>query len=81
VCLNRPTEGRFCRRPFNAARLLGLPLTNAERVAAIYGYEVRRVAPLAKRELLLEDYLPDRLDVETDAPNERSLVVRYLGKG
>jgi hypothetical protein len=81
VCLNRPAEGGGCQRPFNAARLLGLPITKAEHVAEVFGYQVRRVAPLANDELLLDDYLPFRLDVETDAPNERSLVLRYVGKG
>jgi hypothetical protein len=56
------------------------PLAGARKLAAGYGYEVLRVAPLDTGELLTADYRYDRLDVECSGISEDSIVVAYKGK-
>jgi hypothetical protein len=82
ACMNRPAEdhGR-CIRPFNAEHLLGLTLAGARKLAARYGYEVERVAPLERDEFLIADYESDRLDVECSGISEDSIVVALKEQG
>jgi hypothetical protein len=70
-----------CRDEFNAGLLIGMRLSDAKRLAAAHGYVVRRAAPLQKHEALTMDFLTDRIEVETNAPNENSTVVRFIDKG
>jgi hypothetical protein len=82
ICMNRPAEDhRLCIRPFNAEHLLGLTLAGARKLAARYGYDVERVAPLAQDEFLIADYESDRLDVECSGISEDSIVVAFKEQG
>jgi hypothetical protein len=81
VCIDRPFQHGRCVRSFDAARLLGLTLSAASKLAARNGYEVRSVAPLAANEVLTMDYSFNRLDVECSGISEDSVVVAYKGQG
>ena len=82
VCRNDPRKtDRICVDRFNAARLVGLRLAAAERLAAQHGYVLRRAAPLRKGEYLRMDYESDRVEVETSAPNDESTIIRIIGRG
>ena len=80
VCINRPFQHGRCVRPFDAARLLGLTLDAASKLAVRNGYEVRSVAPLA-HEVLTMEYSFNRLDVECSGISGDSIVVAYKGQG
>jgi hypothetical protein len=71
---------RNCLR-FDARRLLGLNLVAAAKLARQYGYTLRRERPLAQHECLTMDYDTGRIDVETDAPNVTSTVIRIIQRG
>jgi hypothetical protein len=72
-------EVRPCPHPFDAGRLIGLTLPDAEKLAARYHYKVRKVAP-GSGDLTME-FLTSRLDVETDSPSRDAIVVRYVERG
>jgi hypothetical protein len=61
--------------------LLGLKLSAAEKLAERHGLTVRRVKPLRSDELLTADVSFNRLDVETAAPNDDSVVLRIVSRG
>jgi hypothetical protein len=66
---------------FDARALLGLKLLAAETLAKRHGLTVRRVKPLRGDEALTADLSYNRLDVETVAPNDDSVVLRIVGRG
>jgi hypothetical protein len=81
VCTNGPLRSpEGCDGKFDAGRLIGLHLHDAQRLARAHGYRVRPVAPLRKGAALTMDYETGRLDVETSSVGN-SIVVRIVGKG
>jgi hypothetical protein len=81
VCVLRLGAKQGCDHRFNAALLVGMKLPGAQRLAGHNGYVLRRVAPLRGDEALTADERFNRLDVETDAPNEDSTIIRYADQG
>lgn len=66
---------------FDAGRLIGMRLKDAERLAAAHGFTVRRAAPLEPGEVLTDDYVPSRIDVEGNEASEDAIVVRLMYRG
>jgi hypothetical protein len=78
----RERPGEQCAHRFDAARLIGLHLRSAEKLAEAHGYTVRVVAPLPHGAALYQDAESNRLDVETSSfPSANSVVVRIVERG
>jgi hypothetical protein len=76
----RESRSERCAGRFDAGRLIGLSLKDADRLAQTRGYVVRPVAPLPKGAALLDDYETNRIDVETSSP-AGGIVVRLVRMG
>jgi hypothetical protein len=81
VCDNLTNAEWGCRHEFDVGSLVGMNLPDARDLARQHGYIIRRVAPVTTRDVLLNDFRKDRIDVETDAAREDSTVVRFVEKG
>jgi len=81
ICAAHFRHAYRCKLRWDAGALIGLTLPAAQRVAQVYGQNVRRVAPLAPHEAVTADFKPNRVDVETDSTAADSTVVRVVGIG
>lgn len=65
-----------CMHRFDANRLLGLSVTDAERLARAHGYMVRVLEELNPANLV-----SNRLDVEATSPTGSGVITKIAGEG
>jgi hypothetical protein len=71
-------RGEHCRGPFDAGRLVGLRMKDAERLAEVNGFTVRCENPGEAANDELDFY---RIDVECSENSKDGIITRVKGRG